>query len=251
MGSVRRIERELIARLGSGEHLFLYGPHGIGKTTLIGRLHAHFLRAGTPCGLSSATACLGDVTCAFEGAYPAVDTAGIGRRRARSRLVMAADGNAGVLLLDEVTRMGTAMCGFLRRLRRGFVAVLLAADVEAECDLQRLKQWYFGTCRLAMVPAPAARLRPLFRRHCTAAARNAPRIPSDVERRIVRAACGRPAWIIECAQRVSQPRYWRGETLLVETLCMDTEIALRQGRLNLMPPVDDMSAPTPFARTSG
>jgi predicted ATPase len=229
---MRQFQSTLIARLQRGEHLVLYGPRGSGKTTLLARLHAHFERAGIPCALASVTACLDDITRTFEHAYPEVDTAAITRRRARSRLRLAADRRAGVLLLDHATRVSTAMLGFLRRLRGGIASALLVVDVEVERDLERVRGWHLGSFRLRMVPATPRQLHKLFRSHC--AEHSMPHVAPGEERQIVRAARGRPGWIVECTRRIPRARYWRGGTLHVSTLCVDTEIALRQGELKLL-----------------
>jgi hypothetical protein len=39
---------------------------------------------------------------------------------------------------------------------------------------------------------------------------------------------------VQCARLMAQKQYWRGETLYTSVLCIDTEIALRQGNLRLL-----------------
>jgi predicted ATPase len=231
--SNRHFEADMMARLRRGEHLVLYGPRGSGKSALIARLHARFARAGIPCGLSSATAHLDDITRALARAYPRVDTDDIPRRKARAHLRTAADANEGILLLDHVTDVSTAMIGFLRRLRGGITGVLLAVDVEKEQDGQRLRHRHLGTLALPMPPVPTGSLRKLFRQ-CTAD-RRLPRISATLERQIMRSARGRPGWIVQCARLIAEERYWRDEILQASLLCVDTEILLRQGQLKLLP----------------
>lgn len=233
---IRQLETSLITRLRRGEHLVLYGPRGSGKSTLLVWLHTHLARAGIPCALSPATASLDDITQTLARAYPDVDVATT-RRRTRSRLRMAADRRAGVLLLDHVTRVGSAMLGFLRRLRGGIVAALLVVDVEGERDLERVRGWHLGTFRVPMAPATTRQLHRLFKAGC--AEHKTPRVAPGQERHIMRAARGRPGWVVECVRLLPQARYWRGGTLHVSTLCVDTEIALRQGELKLLPPDAD------------
>lgn len=248
LSSSRHFEADVIARLQRGEHLVVYGPRGSGKSTLLARLHTRFARAGIPCGLSTATAHLDDITRAFAHAYPHVDTADISRRKARARLRTAADTNEGILLLDHVTDVSTAMIGFLRRLRGGIAGVLLAVDVEKERDGQRLRHRHLGTLSLPMPPAPTKRLRVLFRHFF--AKHRLPRIPSNQERQIIRSAHGRPGWIVQCARMIPEERYWCGEELRAALLCVDTEIALRQGHLKLLPPKVDGDAIQRMARNS-
>ena len=223
----------MMAHLQHGEHIILYGPRGSGKSALLAKLHTRFTRAGIPCALSVATSKLDDITCTFAQAYPHVDTTSLSRRKARARLRMAADSNEGVLLLDHVTGVSTAMIGFLRRLRGGIVGVLLAVDVERKRDGQRLRHRHLGTFTLPMPVASPRRLRKLFQ-DCCAEHRITLIQPSD-KRAIIHAARGRPGWIVQCAHLIRQERYWRHKTLLVSVLCLDTEIILRQGLLEPLP----------------
>lgn len=240
MPSDRRTFRSnLVARLRRGEHVVLHGPRGSGKSTLLADLRAHCLTRNIPCALAPATAHLEDITRALEAAYPDIDTANVSRRRARARLRLAADEHEGVLLLDHVTEVGTAMIGLLRRLRGGIAGVVLAVDIETERERIRLRSRQLGTSHLPMLPMTTRTLHRLFRGHC--ADLDVPRIVLREEHRIIRAARGRPGWIVECARLLPEARYWRGGTLHVSTLCMDAEIALRQGDLPLLAP-DPLSA---------
>lgn len=221
-------------RLLRGEHLVLYGPRGVAKSTLVRDLHARYLRAGVPCARSSATSGLDDITRTFAQAYPQVDTAGLTRRRARARLVAAADRERGVLLLDHMTDVTTAMLGFLRRLRGGVVGVvgvLMVVDVDVERERQRLRRWGLGVFSLPMPPASSDRLRRLLRARCHG--QDMPSLAADQERQLIRAARGRPGWMTTCAGLIAQPRYWYDDRLYVSVLCMDAETALRQADLLL------------------
>lgn len=232
------IESDLLTRLlQRHEHVVLYGPRGSGKSTLLARLYARIAQTGTPCALSGQTSSLGDVTRALERAYPHAGAAAGTRRQARSRLVLAADADEGVLLLDHVTRVNSRMLGLLRRLRGGIAGVLLVMDVDVERERKRLPGRHLGVSWLPMPPASPRRLRRLFRTHC--ANGDIPRVTPDQEREIVRAARGRPGWIVQCARLIAQSRYWRGTTLYVSVLCADTEIALREGRLGFLQPEPD------------
>jgi energy-coupling factor transporter ATP-binding protein EcfA2 len=227
----REFEHDLISRLRRGEHLVLYGPCGSGKSTLLARLHDHFVETSVPCGLARSTACLDDISQALARAYPDVDVATT-RRRALSRLRLAADCRAGVLLLDHVSEIHSAMLGLLRRLRGGGAAALLAVDVDVDRDLQRVRSWGLGTLRLAMPLSSPRELRKLFIDRCAGQA--VPAVAPGEERRIVRAARGRPGWILECVRLLTQARYWRDGVLHVSTLCVDTEIKLRKGDVGLV-----------------
>lgn len=224
--SIRSLRSDLIGRLRHGEHLVLYGPRGSGKSTLIADVEARLIRGGVPCARSKATRCLNDITRALEDAYPAVDTSEVTRRTARARLWSAADLRGGVLLLDHLTDVSNAMVGFLRRLHGGVVGALAAIDVEVERERQRMKPWRIGALSVRMPRTPAPQLRQLLLTRCADFGLAPP--GRDVERRLLRAARGRPGWILQCAQLETQTRYWRDDRLSVALLCTDTEIALRQ-----------------------
>jgi len=233
---IKQFRSALITRLQRGEHIILYGPRGSGKSTLLTKLHAHFAQTGIPCALSTTTSCLDDITRTFADAYPYVDTGITTRRKTRARLRMAADRNEGILLLDHVTDVNTAMIGFLRRLRGGIAGVVLAVDVEKECDRQRLRHRHLGTLSLPMPLTTTRQLRRLFR--VCGMVGKVPSISPVHERQIIRAAHGRPGWIAQCARLIPQKRYWSDNILHVSVLCVDTEIALRQGQLKLLLPKD-------------
>ena len=223
-------------RLQRGEQLILYGPQGSGKSTLLTALQSHFAHTSIPCAMSDATAHLDDITRTFARAYPHIDTVTTTRRTARARLLLAADRNGGILLLDHVTDVSNAMLGYLRRLRGGIAGAVLAVDVDAARDRQRLRKHRLGMFWVPMPPTSPTRLRRLFRIGCEQCA--IPRLPPDQERRIIRAARGRPGWIVQCIHLIAHRRYWRDQTLYTSLLCTDTEIALRQGSLKFLPSVE-------------
>jgi predicted ATPase len=230
--SVRELRSELTDQLSRGRHVTLYGPRGSGKSTLVSQLHRRLLKAGVPCAVAHSTSRLDDITRSLETAYPGVDTKAIARRAARGRLWRAADQRPGVLLLDHLTEVSTAMLGFLRRLRGGFLGVLYVVDVDVERERQRMRARHLPALSVRMPPTPGVRLRRMLR---SAYAEQGLSLDPDAERRILRAAHGRPGWIVECARRMPEARYWHGARLFATVLCSDTEIALRQGDLDLLP----------------
>lgn len=100
-------------------------------------------------------------------------------------------------------------------------------------SLVRPRAMHLGACPLLMPLISAWRLHRLSRDYRTD--RDLPPVNSTQGRRFVRAARGRPGWIAQCLCLMRQGRYWRHGALYVNVLCTDTEIALRQGSLNLLP----------------
>jgi len=230
--SVRELCSDLFDRVGRGEHLILYGPRGSGKSTLVSQLHARFAKANTPCGLAQYTSCLDDITRTMESAYPEVNIQGVARRTARARLWNAADRRGCVLLLDHLTKVSTAMVGFCRRLRGGIAGVLFVSDVDVERERQQMRAKRHALS-VRMPPVSTRQLRMLLRSRC---AEHDLTVALDMERQILRAAQGRPGWVIQCMTLMPHSRYWHDGRLYPTLLCTDTEITLRQGHLRLLAP---------------
>jgi AAA ATPase domain len=218
-----RFARDLAQRLGRGEHLLLWGPRGIGKTTLLRAVRDHVVAAH--CAYSARTGALDDVTRALEQAYAGTVTSGLTRRAARARLWRAADADPGVLLLDHVTVVHSAMKGFLRRLRGGVVGTILAVDVDSPRERERLRAMRVGCATVRMPPVAsrslarqlAGPLAPIGPRQLTAGAR----------RTLIRAARGRPGWIVQCTALACEDRYWRDGCLQASLVAWDTEVLVR------------------------
>lgn len=232
-------------RLRRGEHLALYGPRGSGKSAILAELHGRLTRARVPCALSPSTTSLDDITRALEQAYPGVRTLELARRAARARLWWAADQRFGVLLLDHLSDVSSAMIGFLRRLHGHVVGALSAVDVEDERERQQMKPWRYGAVSVRMPLVPSGRLRRLLHARC--ASLGLPPHDEEQEHRLVHEARGRPGWIIQCTELERDARYWCAHGLLLSVLCTDTEAAVRYQALEMLrpPPGDRAAIPAP------
>ena len=234
-----RVVDDIERQLRRGRHLVLYGPRGSGKSTALAALAHRLTQTQTPLGYANETRSLRDITIALSRAYPGVQIDGLTQRRLRGRLWRAADLDAGVLLLDHLSRVGTAMVGFLRRLRGGVVGVLAAVDVESPSERDRMRRWHLGqSIRMPLEPPPT--LRKLLRARCRASHRL---IDLAAERRLLEAARGRVGWIAECVGLMQDPRYWNGGTLLVTLLAIDTEIAMAGYVIPSADKSDDIAPP--------
>jgi len=232
--SVYQLRADIFERVGRGQHLLLYGPRGSGKSRLVTQLHDRFLRSNIPCAIAPSTACLDDITRALHNAYPDVDIDAVNRRTARYRLRSAADRRRCVLLLDHLSKVSTAMVGFLRQLRGGIAGVLFVVDVDVERERMRMRKRAKSLALSVRMPlAPVAQLRALL--HATCAERGRALALED-EQLLLRAARGRPGWIVLCTALMSAAPYWHEGHLYARLLCTDTEISLRQGGLRLLAP---------------
>jgi predicted ATPase len=227
-GDIRAFRAQLGARLRTGSHLILYGPRGVGKSTLIREIADHCKAISTPCGLASETSGLPDIVAALTEAYPYADIEGLTKRATAGRLRWVADRAPGVLLLDHATMVTTAMLGYLRRLRGGIVGALLVVDVDSPHERDRLRSWQAGALSIRMPPVSSRRLRRLL--SAATQARHLPDLEPQMVRYIMRVARGRIGWVTECIRRLPMQEYWRDDRLHLAALCMDTEIAIRQSR---------------------
>jgi hypothetical protein len=219
----RALTTRLAASLSRGQHVVLWGPRGSGKSTLL-RAVLPELRTAR-CALCTSTSSLDDITRALERAYSEVATAGLTRRAARSRLWWAADAEPGCLLLDHVAHVPSAMKGWLRRLRGGVVGVTLAVDVDSPRERQRLRDMRIGCMSLRMPPTSSRTLTFLLKQAWRLEPAFA--LPAAACRILVRAARGRPGWIVSCAALGAEPRYWHQQQLRAHVLALDTEMRLR------------------------
>lgn len=226
---------ELRRRLLRGEHLSLLGPRGSGKSTLLAVLHSRLVIAGIPCAYSNVTTSLDHITRALQRAYPGVRVAGITRRAARSRLWDAADKSAGVLLLDHFSSVSNAMVFLLKRLHGGVMGVLTVVDIEVGRDRSRMRRpSRYGAMCIRMPLTPTRQLRRLLYEPRGGLA--LPPLAPSIVRELVQAARGRPGWIVKCTELARESRYWCKHGLLVRTLCVDTEAAVRHCALDLVRP---------------
>jgi energy-coupling factor transporter ATP-binding protein EcfA2 len=208
-----------------GRHVVLWGPRGSGKTTL---LHAVLNELGdVHCALSGSTRSLDDITRALERAYSQVATQGLNRRAARARLWRAADAEPGCVLLDHVTRVPAAMKGWLRRLRGGLAGVMLAVDVDSPRERERLRALKIGSIALRMPPTSSATLSRLL--HASWTQQSTATLSTPAQRALVRAARGRPGWLLQCVELGCDSRYWDDGRLRMAALILDTEMRLREG----------------------
>jgi energy-coupling factor transporter ATP-binding protein EcfA2 len=193
-----------------GEELVLVGPRGIGKSTLLARLSQRLHGRGIAVGSSAETTALADIVAAAARAYRNAAVEDVSARRVRGRLRLAAETKPAVLLLDHLARATAPMRSFLRTLRGKGVGVLFAVDVDAARDRDELRSWRLTHHELRMPPWLGTSLRRLLEEH-EFDERFTGRLHASAAREIVEAAQGRPGWIVECAARLREPRFWSDE----------------------------------------
>lgn len=220
-----RFAAEVARRLLRGEHLTLWGPRGSGKTTVLNDVW-HLLHDKRR-GFSASTAHLDDITCALERAYENVDTQGLSRRAARGRLWWAADAEPGVLLLDHVSDVSIAMKAWLKRLRGGVMGVILAVDVDSPRERVKLRARRLGFANLPIPPMSTRAIAGKISAGFDIA--GLPPLSVPARRSLVRAARGRPGWVVTCVSLAGHSRYWRDGQLKPHLLATDTELCVRTG----------------------
>lgn len=205
--------------LGEGHTVLVHGPVGIGKTALVAALATRARRASRPCGHAPKTEALGDVTQALADAYP--DTEGATQRQLRGRLRLAVERKPGLLLLDHVTAAGTATKGFLKSLRGMGLGVLIAGDVEHPRDHARLREFGLAYREIEVPPLTARHLVQILERLWVG---RAP-LHADDAAALVRAAQGRPGWLVTAAECLAERRYWSADRRVHLTL-LAAEVAI-------------------------
>ncbi|MGH8318850.1 MAG: hypothetical protein ACREUL_12855 [Steroidobacteraceae bacterium] len=199
------------------------------------RLHSRFIAAGAPCAYSSITASLDDITRALERAYPGVLTEGISRRAARSRLWLAADQRSGILLLDHFCSVSNAMVFLLKRLHGKVAGVLTAVDVDDQRERSRIRRpSRYGGMSVRMPLTSTRQLRRLL--YALTGGLGLPALAAGIEQKLLESARGRPGWIVKCMELACESRYWCEHGLLVSTLAVDTEAAVRYQALGMLRP---------------
>ena len=214
----------LARQLDAGSTVVLYGPVGAGKTSVLGWLRARAQACGKPCGLSSATETLGDLTSALAQAYPHVDVQSGTMRQARARLRSAVEESPALLLLDHLGRTGTAFKGALRAMRGTGIGVLLAADVEQPRDQDRVRSLRLTHHEVAIPPLHGSTMRALLR--SLVAETSLARRPTDEDLGALAAATdglpGRAVWFVNA---LKDPRAWRGSRPRCDWLRTESIIA--------------------------
>jgi len=209
---------------GEGQTVLVYGPVGIGKTSVLGDLARRAQRKQRPCAFCPRTEHLADVAAALARAYP---DASIGRsqRQRRSRLRLAVEANPGVLLLDDFIFVGTALKGYLRSLRGSGLGVVIAADVDQARDHARLREHGLAYRELALPPLRAALMRQLLERETARRALPWPLAEEDRDA-LLHVAQGRPGWIVSLVAAAVEVRYWHESRLAVDVLVADLLIKI-------------------------
>jgi hypothetical protein len=207
-----------------GETVLVYGPLGMGKTTVLNALARRTEKAGRPCAFCPCTERLADITEALVRGY-AIDTGALTQRRRRSRVRLAIEHEPGVLILDHLLDVGNAVKGYLRSLRGTGLGVVIAADVEHPRDHARVRARGLSYREIALPPLHGRHLRRLLDRELRSGQLSCT-VPESDREALIDVAQGRPGWIVRLAAAASQARYWRGDRLLIDLLATDVSIAV-------------------------
>jgi len=213
----KKLLDELEDSLWHGKTLLLLGPLGIGKSRILEELAVRLQNRGRPCGFAHHTRSLGDVTAALWSAYPDSDDTWKTQRQLRSRLGLAVEERPGALLLDHVTKAGTATRGYLRSLRGTGLGVALAADVENDRDNAAARALNLTHVEITVPPLPGTAMAKIL--DVCLSRKSTPYFlePGD-RRRVLRLAKGNPGRLLMLADLLTDDRYWRSGRVLTNSL---------------------------------
>jgi hypothetical protein len=215
LGHAALIE-SILKESSAGRTVLLYGPWGIGKTAILRAILSRALAAGRPAALAP-VASLGEVTLALSRAYPEVATSGRHRRAVRGGLRLAIERRAGVLLIDRVDAVGTALKGFLRSLAGTGLGVVLAAEVSQPRDQARLRAQRLTYLEHEVPPLGAREMSQLLEMDLRSGPPPSLLSPED-HLGLLEIARGRPGVLAMLAAEICSPRYWRDGKLLLAAL---------------------------------
>lgn len=207
---------KLDALVRGGSAVVLYGPVGVGKTTMLQALAQRARQRGSPCGLVQRTAALSDFTQALMHAYPRVPTEGT-QRQLRGRLRMAVERRPGLLLFDNLGHTGTAFKGAVRSVRGTGLGVVFAADVDHPRDHERIRALGLSFHELELRPLHGNSMRALLQ---TLVEKRplAGTLTPDHLRALVAATEGLPGRAVYFADSLVDPSAWRAGAPRVEWL---------------------------------
>ncbi len=198
----------LTSLLDGGHTVLVYGPVGIGKSSLIRALQQDAESRGIPCGVSPKTEALSDLTMALARAYPRVDATSGPMRHIRARLRNAVEQEPCRLFLDDVRETGTAFKGALKSLRGTGAGVLLAADVEKARDHASVRGLHLAYREMELAPLHGTTMRTLLKSACAAADLPFPLLDGDL-RSLVVASDGLPGRAIWFVEALKNSAAWR------------------------------------------
>lgn len=209
----------------AGRTVLIYGPLGIGKSTILKELRSRISAIGCPCGFAIQTRTLRNVTEALALAYPEVKKEFLTQQQIKGRLRSAVEREPGVLLLDHLLGVGNATKGYLRSLRGTGLGVVISADVEDREDLERVRTCHLAYQEMEIPPLSAKYLRRLLDKKIFQLT-----MPNNLTKKdylaLLKISAGRPGWIILLTQRLTDPRYWTEGRVKLEVLRADVLVDL-------------------------
>jgi hypothetical protein len=214
---------ELTGHVLAGHTVLLFGPYGIGKTTVLALVREQIRASGRPCAFSPATRHLQDVTRALADAYVEASRAR-NQRTLRARLQLAIEARPGVLLLDDLRSAGTALKGFLRSLEGTGLGTIIAADAENERDHMGLRARRLAFREVAVPGLPQEYMRSILERELTPVTVRTPLVSGD-RTALLDIASGRPGVLRFLVSCLRAERFWHGERPRVEMLRSEATMA--------------------------
>jgi hypothetical protein len=196
-----------------GAEVLLYGPIGIGKTSILKAVAARTAAQGRPTAFAPETAGLKDVTRALAAAYP--DARGPTQRRLRSSLRQRIEERPCVIVLDHVLHGSTALRGFLRLLRGTKAGVLFGVDTDRATDHHRARSLRLAYREIHVPPLGRRSMRRLLDSELASASLC---LHAEDREDLLDLARGRPGWIVWSVRRLAECEFWRGDRVRLSHL---------------------------------
>jgi hypothetical protein len=127
------------------------------------------------------------------------------------------------------------MVFLLKRLHGKIAGVLTAVDVDDKRERSRIRRpSRYGAMSVKMPLTSTRQLRRLL--YALTGGLGLPALAPSIEQKLLESSRGRPGWIVKCMELACERRYWCEHGLLVSTLCVDTEAAVRYQALDMLRP---------------
>jgi replication-associated recombination protein RarA len=213
----------LVSLMLGRQAIMLYGPVGIGKTTILENVKQAIERLHRPWGFAEKTGSLSDITQALLMAYPGSSDKDTSQRQIRSALRAEIEDNPGVLFLDHIHNPGTQFKGFLHSLIYAGMGILISADAEGPLNHALLRAMHIAWREIAVRPLPNRYMYRILENLLSGKVLPNPLKNSDCSA-LIKMAHGRPGWMLMISELLQKPEYWCNGNVLLSKIRINVRI---------------------------